>query len=284
MKITPRENLNFEFDDSIPRYWFAGDPYKTRVVDGFQLSFPDGERYFITSVRAFKDQITDVTLLKDVKDFIRQEGQHGMLHASFNKILQAQGMPVESIIKQEKKELEMMTKKFSPKFNLALTAAFEHFTAMLAETFFAKKEVMQNANPKVRALMAWHAVEEMEHRSVAFDVYQKAANGDYATRVFAMTLALIKVFFAIYQLTDALLKADGFTTNQRLKMHLKNVGWLFGTRGIFSSMLGKLALYYKPGFHPSHIPVVHNYDAWLAEYTVSANPLRAAEAMLRQAA
>ncbi|MCZ8015222.1 MAG: metal-dependent hydrolase [Limnobacter sp.] len=282
--IKPREQLDFKLNNEIPKYWFRGDAYKTRIVDGFQLAFPEGERYFITSVRFFRDMVQDPQLQEDIRCFIRQEGQHGMMHTAFNKVLAEQGMPVEKILKREKGNLDRMTRQYSPRFNLALTAAFEHFTALMAETFFARKDVMAGAHPRVRALMGWHAIEEMEHRAVAFDVYQKAAKGGYWMRVMAMTLAVVKVFIALYKLTDEMLVADGFKLGKRLTMHLKNLPWLFGPRkGVFSSMLPNLLAYYKPGFHPNQQAVIHNYPAWIAAYEQSNDPLLAGEALYQAA-
>ncbi|MDL5452834.1 metal-dependent hydrolase, partial [Escherichia coli] len=79
--ITVRTGLDFGLSaDDIPKYWMAGDPYRTRVMDAIQASFPDGERYFISSVRAFRNRIQDPELLQAVKDFTMQEGQHGQVH------------------------------------------------------------------------------------------------------------------------------------------------------------------------------------------------------------
>jgi uncharacterized protein len=282
--IQPREKLDFKFEDGIPRFWFGGSAYKTRVVDGFQLAFPEGEKYFITSVRHFRDQVIDPVLRDEIRDFIRQEGQHGLMHHAFNSVLKNQGLPVETILKREKGNLERMSREFSPKFNLALTAAFEHFTALLAETFFENKSVMADAHPTVRALMGWHAVEEMEHRSVAFDVYQKAAKGGYWMRVWAMTLAVLKVFFALYKLSDQLLAADGYKWYKRLGMHISHLPWLLGPRkGVFTKMLPSLLAYYKPSFHPNQQPIVHNYDAWVSAYDRSGDPLIAGEAFFQAA-
>jgi predicted metal-dependent hydrolase len=77
IEIKPREQLDFKLDKGLPRFWNGGDPYKTRFFDAMSLTFPIGERYFISSVRAYRDDIKDPKLAAEVKDFIRQEAQHG---------------------------------------------------------------------------------------------------------------------------------------------------------------------------------------------------------------
>lgn len=279
MEVSAREKIDFKLDDSIPRWWFAGDAYKTRVVDGFQLTFPDGERYFISSVRNFRDGVDDPALLADVKGFIRQEGQHGMQHMAFNELLKKQGVPVNAILRYERQALELMQQTLSPRFNLALTAAFEHFTALLADTFFAKKATLEGADERVRALLGWHAIEEMEHRHVAFDVYVKSAKGGYLMRVGAMSLATVMVVIAMYRLCDILLQTDGFSLRQRLTLHVKNLPWLFGRKGLLTSMVPRIARYYSPSFHPSKEADLHNYPAWLEAWNETADPVAALRAM-----
>ena len=67
--IVPREQLSFGFDQDIPKYWFGGDPFKTRLFDAMSLIFPPGERFFMTCVRDFRDQITDFSIEEDFLRF-----------------------------------------------------------------------------------------------------------------------------------------------------------------------------------------------------------------------
>jgi predicted metal-dependent hydrolase len=279
-----REKLDFGLDETIPRYWLDGDPFKTRLLDGMQVTFPDGERYFISAVRAFKNKITDPKQLEDVKAFTRQEAQHGIAHTLYNNLLRKQGLPVDEIIAEHKEKLNNgYLKELSPEYNVALTAAFEHFTALMAEAFFSKKEVTEGFDPRMKSLFAWHAIEEMEHRSVAFDVMQKVANVGYFTRCRAMVFGTYETMRVMFTSTDKLLKADGFSKWERRKMFLKNLPWMYGRKGVFSAFTVPLLAYFKPGFHPEKIPVVHNYPAWVKEYDKSGDPEKACNALLAAA-
>lgn len=279
-----RKDLDFGLEDGdIPRYWLGGDPFKTRVFDGVQMTFPDGERYFISSVRLFKDQITDPEMQKAVKDFSHQEGQHGKVHSDYNNRLREQGVPVDKMLAVVNKIMQGRLKNYSAKYNLAMTAAFEHFTAMMAEMFFSRKEVMAGADPRVRAMLAWHAVEEMEHKAVAYDVMQKVAKVGYGMRCFAMAHATFNFTLHTLVFTWIILGRDGFKGMTRLKMYAKGLWWLMGPKGVYTRLFPKLLSYYKPGFHPWQTPTVHNYDAWLNAFNTTGNPVQAGEAMYEAA-
>ena len=152
-ELVAREKLDFGLDGDLPRWWYENNPYKSRLIDALQAAFPDGERYFISCVRGYREQTTDPKLLAEIKTFIRQEGQHGMVHSKYNQRLREQGMDIDAIVDFINSNNEFHTKHFSKEYNLALTAAFEHFTAMLAEIFFVEKKTMANADPKLRAML-----------------------------------------------------------------------------------------------------------------------------------
>lgn len=281
--IVPRENLDFGLDKTMPRYWYRGDPFKTRLLDGLQISFPDGERYFISSVRAAKDRVTRPELLAQIRDFTRQEGQHGMAHMKFNDVLVSQGMPMERMLADVQARLAHFGKIYSKDFNLAITAAMEHFTAMLADLFFSHADVMEGVDPRMQALLAWHAIEEMEHKSVAFDVMREGTKIGYWRRSGAMLLSLVEAVRLLSRNTNRMLKADGFSVGQRWLMFIRNLGWLFGRKGIFSRSTPSMLAYFKPGFHPQKLPDIHNYPAWVGEYQRSGDPHAACRALLAAA-
>jgi len=282
-ELVAREKLDFGLSEDVPRWWFENNPYKTRLIDAIQATFPDGERYFISCVRAFRDQITDPKLQAEVKTFIRQEGQHGIVHSQYNQLLREQGMDIDVIVNFIQWFDRFSTRYFSKEYNLALTAAFEHFTAMLAEIFFVKKWPLAKADPKMRAMMAWHAIEEMEHKAVAFDVMEKVAKVGYFKRCLAMVHVIVFLSYISIRFTNRLLKNDGFSFGQRMWMMVKCRWWLFGYKGMIARHVGSLFAYFRPGFHPWQQDAIHNYDAWVEAYERTGDPLLAGDA-LHQAA
>lgn len=272
-----RTNLDFKLAD-VPRYWFAGDPFLTRMFDALSLTFPDGERYFIQSVRLFRDQIQDPDLKQRVADFIRQEAQHGIAHDKMNQVMKDQGMPVDQFIQRLNKVFKFELKYRSPQYNIAMTAAAEHLTALMAETFYGEKDTLQDAHPYVRALFAWHAIEEMEHRDVAFDVMQQVGNVPEVTRKMALVLTTGLMFgFTLYR-ANVMLRCDGFNRTQRLKMNVRGLQWLFGKQGKLRKMQSQYRDWFKPDFHPSQHPIIAQYDVWLETLAQTGDPIQAGEA------
>lgn len=272
-----RKDLNFKLNE-IPRFWFGGDPFKTRMFDALSLTFPDGERYFIESVRLFRDQITDPDLQSRVADFIRQEAQHGIAHDKMNQVMRDQGMPVDKFIHMLNKIFKFELKNRSAQYNIAMTAAAEHLTALMAETFYSHKKTLHEAHPYVRALLAWHAIEEMEHRDVAFDVMQKVGNVPETTRKFALAFTTVMMLgFTTYR-ANVMLKYDGFSRLDRLKLTLNGIPWFLGKEGMLTRMRPQYLDWFKPNFHPSQHPVIAQYDVWVNTLAETNDPILAGEA------
>lgn len=278
--ITPREKLDFGLDGDIPRYWFANDPFKTRFFDAMSTIFPEGERFFISCVRDFRDQVHDPKLRQEIKDFMRQEGQHGIVHTQYNDRLKAQGIDVDELERFTRHMLFNVARRYMPASQtLAETAAAEHMTAIMAHGFFERKEVLANADPRMRAMYAWHAMEEIEHKAVAFDVMDRIAKVGYLRRCLAMVL--VTVGFNVHSLlnTRYMLQVDGFSRWQRVKLMAKGMWWLFKPGGLYMPMLGHYLQYFKPGFHPWQTGQMRSYQLWLDTLNRTGDPILAGEVL-----
>ncbi|MFA5938832.1 MAG: metal-dependent hydrolase [Sinimarinibacterium sp.] len=259
-RIMPRKAPDFGLEGDIPRFWFGGDPFKTRFFDAMSLLFPEGERFFIACVRDYRDQVTDPKLQAEVKDFIYQEGQHGIVHTRFNDRLRAQGIEVDRILKRQVDIMFGFYRKRMPAvYNLGQTAAAEHMTALMAHGFFSSG-MFDDADPRIRAMYAWHAIEEIEHKAVAFDVFQKVAKGGYFTRIFSMLQVSMMFPLHVFMIMAHMFKVDG--VQNRPRVWLRGLWWLYGPGGLYPRLLPHFMVYLKPGFHPWKHGDMKVYRQW----------------------
>ena len=274
--IVPREKLDFDLDGDIPKYWLDNDPFKTRFFDAMSTLFPVGEKFFITCVRDFKDRITDPRMIEDIKDFTRQEAQHSMLHTRYNNRLKSHGIGVDAILEgQERRLFGIIRKHCSREFTLGITAASEHITAIMADCFVERPHIFNGADERMRALYVWHAMEEMEHKGVAYDVLVDVAKSTYLNRVGSMLLVTALFPYHVFRIMKHMLQADGFSSWERTKIWAKGLWWLYKPGGIFMPMLGKYFSYLKPGFHPWQEPVVPSYEPWVRLLKETGDPIEA---------
>src|SRR3954471_8283102 len=184
----PTRRISFEESlQDLPRHFAAdGDLILSHVAAALSAVFPDGEDFFVRSVRRYRDQITDPELKRQVNGFIGQEAMHGREHRAFNDRLDQLGYPTKRFETFTRKGLELRERVAPDIANLAATAALEHFTATLAELILSNPRARDLfGNDEVRNLFLWHALEENEHKAVAFDVY-KAVGGTERMRVWTM--------------------------------------------------------------------------------------------------
>lgn len=198
-RTVPTRRISFEESlQQLPKH-FAGDDdlISSHLAAVLSAVFPDGEDFFVRSVRHFRDQIDDPALKRDVAGFIGQEAVHGREHRVLNDRLAALGYPTKRIERGVRFGLGFRERIASPIANLAATAALEHYTATLAEILLSNEEARaQLGTPELRDVFLWHALEESEHKAVAFDVY-KAVGGSERTRRVQMNLITISFILGI---------------------------------------------------------------------------------------
>ncbi len=243
--IAPRQ-ASFPVPEGTPRYWFDGDPFLTHVMNALSLTFPEGERLFIASVRACRELVRDPTLTAQVRGFLAQESLHRREHDVFNSWLRTLGLDVDAYYQEIAELLSVDTPRDSARVRLAVTCALEHFTAILAEQWLTRRDLRENAHPHVRALWTWHALEELDHKAVAFDVY-RAAGGSYLLRVLVMASVSVAFLQKIASIHARLMAADGQSSP---RIWARGLWRCWGIDGYFSSLLPAYLRYFKPSFHP----------------------------------
>ncbi len=271
-RLLPRpRSLAPEFDASIPRHWFGGLALPTHLVNGVNLLFPAGERFFIRSVRHYLDQVDDPVLHEQARGFFGQEGRHAQAHESFFQVLTAQGYKVDDFLRiYERIAYAGIERLAPPALRLAVTAACEHFTAILAEGAL-RERILDAAHPTLRSLLLWHAAEEIEHKAVAYDVLQRVAPS-YALRVAGLLVAAACLSGFWIAATTLLLRQDRAMGTQQLGQEAKVMR---SRRGLLTRVFGHgIRQYLRRDFHPNQ-----NCDQDLAaEYLASVGAAPAQQA------
>ena len=209
-RAVPARRLSFEESlGTLPRHFAAdGDLIDSHLTACLSAVFPDGEDFFVRSVRHFRDRITEPELERQVAGFIGQEAMHGREHRAVNDRLSELGYPVKRYERIVRRVLTFRERLAPPKANLALTAALEHWTATLAELVLSDEEMRrQFGHQAMKDVFTWHALEESEHKAVAFDVYT-AVGGTERMRVWTMKVIRIGFLVIMTLLTVSSLLGD----------------------------------------------------------------------------
>jgi predicted metal-dependent hydrolase len=261
----PTRRISFEESlRELPKHFANdGDLISSHVAAGLSAVFPDGEDFFVRSVRHYRDDVTDPDLKRQVSGFIGQEATHGREHRVFNDRLDELGYPVKRIERFTKWGLELRTKYAPAKANLAATAALEHFTATLAELVLSDDETRNMfGDNAVRDLFTWHALEESEHKAVAFDVY-KAVGGSERLRRWTMTF--LRWGFVLGMVLQTLISLLGDRDTYRPRLLVKSLRRFFRSPVVSRTTWRQLKDYNRPDFHPDDSNTDELVERWRAE-------------------
>jgi len=241
--IQPRK---FDWHDleSVPQYWFAGNPIITHMENAFSILIPPGERFFIRSVRHFEERATDPELRDLVRAFVQQEALHTRAHNDFNASLKAFGVDVDREIAYAERVLSAMGKYLPKKLQLGATAFLEHLTATGAHVLFSVPVVAETMHPAMLRFWRWHAAEELEHKAVAFDLYRQVGGG-YLLRVFSAIAAILLLARPFDKIARRMRKADPNEITDAMRRQAREIN-----RQVMGPQLRMIGRYFKPGFHP----------------------------------
>jgi uncharacterized protein len=249
LSITPRDR-RFGRDTALARLWHGGSIEATAIYNALSTTFPKGETYFVESVRAFREGAPP-KLAEEIKGFTTQEAIHSREHDAFNKRATESGYDLTKLEQRVERRLAL-TKERPPIVSLAATMALEHFTAILAHALLADPNHLAKADPEVADLWRWHAVEEIEHKGVAYDTWLHATRNWPCVKRWklkARVMLFVTRNFVVDRTAGALelMRQDGVTG---LEAWARLLWYQWIRPGMFRRIAGAWAKFFMPGFHP----------------------------------
>jgi uncharacterized protein len=249
LTITPRDR-RFGRGTAQERWWLNGDPIATALYNALSATFPKGEAFFVESVRAFRDGAPP-KLADEIQAFVKQEVMHSREHVAFNKRALEAGYDMRLLDADVDRRLAVIRAK-PPIASLAVTMALEHYTAILAHELLRSARHLEGADAESAALWRWHAIEEIEHKGVAYDTWLHATR-DWPRfkrwSVKAKVMLLVTHHFMTDRTRGALelLRQDGITGP---KAWARLFWFAFVRPGMVRKIMGAWLSYFMPGFHP----------------------------------
>lgn len=245
---------------TLDRHYVQGDLILSHMVAVLSAVFPEGEAFFIRSVQHFSDQVTEPELQCAVRGFTGQEVTHGREHRILNDRLYEMGYPTRGIEWLVHRYLGLVFQHGPKLYSLALTAALEHFTAAAAETLLTEPQAQELlGDTEVRAILLWHALEESEHKAVAFDVY-RAAGGTETMRIWTMRLLMIGGLVTLLGATAISMLKDHATYKPARVLRSINTVW--HTPYFSIQFVRRIREYNRTGFHPNDIDQTELIKTW----------------------
>ena len=249
LQISPRDR-RLERDLVMKRWWLNADPVATAFYNALSVTFPRGEAFFIESVRAFKEGAS-TKLLEDINAFTRQEGAHSREHVAFNQHIVDGGYDLTRLEAQVIESLNL-TKDRPQILNLAVTMGLEHYTAIMAQQMIEKDIHFAGAATEIRDLWRWHAMEEIEHKGVAYDTWLHATRDwtrwkRWRVKTIMMLLVSKNFWTNRYIAMLDLLRQDGI---EGVKAHARILWFALGKPGVVRRLIPAWLSFFLPGFHP----------------------------------
>ena len=242
---------------AIRRHYFANSPVMSHMLTALSSTFPIGEQFFVHSVRNVRDKVKDEKLQAQITAFIGQEAMHSKAHAEFNDAWRSDDYNLDRFQAWLARKNEYV-KNLHPKIQLAITCAFEHFTALLGGYILRHPEVLATLDEDAVKLWVWHAIEEIEHRAVAFDVYQAVYGDDKIRRMIMRSVTTGFASLTFYSATRLFLQDKA----KSLPKVGGNIFGLYLLGKMFIQLLPEYLSYFKADFHPSEIDYTKIVNYW----------------------
>lgn len=261
-RIPVRRLRDRHSDHELGEWIVPGDPIFSHFLATLSAVFPKGEEFFVASVRRHRDAVADNPTLKaQVKGFIGQEAMHSREHRDMNARLAAMGYRTERADRTIGVLVDLISRIPPSTLPIAATAAAEHYTGLLGESVLSDdrtREILFGQDA-VEPLITWHALEELEHKNVAFDVMEAAGAG-YPVRIagFLATTGVL-ASYVVVEWGRAVWEDRSVISRSQRRRFLHN---LKRQKLLSFWFLGNVVRYVRPGFHPDDTDTDALVEEW----------------------
>lgn len=241
-------NRSFSLHEPLAGDWHGGHAFQTAFFNALSLSFPTGEKFFVDSVKHYLPRIDDPKLKSEAAVFVQQEYVHRREHQRYNEVLaEVRGFDLSKLEALYIREIEQANKQ-PPIARLAATVVLEHVTAMFAAGSMRNSRWMDGAHPVMADLWQWHAIEETEHKSVAYDVFL-AIGGDRKLLRQVMRIVRLRFPFNVFRSIVQMRRMEGKPV---LSLSFWREGYMFliGRNGVIREVAKDFRLFFRDDFHP----------------------------------
>jgi predicted metal-dependent hydrolase len=262
--IRPRR-VSFDWKRT-PLHWIPDEPTATHVINVLHLLLPAGERWFVKVFKEALPLVTDEHLLKDVKGFMGQEATHSVQHAYVLEHLTQQDLDTTGYTRHVEWMFDVLLGEKPPlglpvpprewlRLRLSLIAAIEHFTAVLGDWILDARALDGAGTDEVMLdLLRWHGAEEVEHRAVAFDMYQHAGGKGvprYLRRAEGMALAWPALVYLWVSGARFMIRHDPQLAGARYRFKDHRAAARRGLLPSWASLNAAMPRYLRRSYHPS---------------------------------
>lgn len=262
--IKPRR-VTFDWKQT-PLHWIPNEPTATHVINVLHLLLPAGERWFVKVFKEALPYVKDEQLLKDVKGFMGQEATHSVQHAYVLEHLAEQNLDTSGYTRHVEWMFDVLLGEKPPwgapisrrewlRFRLSLIAAIEHFTAVLGDWILDAEALDHVDTDEVMLdLLRWHGAEEVEHRAVAFDMYQHVGGegvARYLRRAEGMALAWPTLFYLWVAGARYLLRHDPRLVKGAYRFRNHRSAARRGLLPSWAALNAAMPRYLRRSYHPS---------------------------------
>ena len=275
----PVRRMDFDFD-TVPEYWMNKSAGLTHFMTALSALFPAGEKFFIDSVRAVRQHPSikdNQELQREISAFIGQEAMHTQEHVGFNASAQKFGHDVDRLDRITDRVIQSTRKVFAflgkpvgitqEMVDLTATTALEHFTATIASQLLVNPYIQElMTDETMKTMWLWHAIEENEHKAVAYDVFEGVFGRGlkaYALRTGSLVTAMATLFVVQSYFVLRLLQDD----KQLNLRSLKDI-YIYAyspSKGVITGMTKEMLVYFRPRFHPNDLDTHELLVSWKAK-------------------